>query len=280
MKNSTKEFNRESLRQAQKIMLYIMKRIHEVCVKNNIRYWLDYGTLLGAVRHDGFIPWDDDMDISMMREDYEKFCKIAPQELGDEFFWQTRDTEPDFAWEYGKVRLKNTLWLEKKWVKSPFEHKGMFVDIHPCDPFPKTKLSMLYLTIFSTLCNVLLNYKIKKACTNKLFFKIVTIISSMIFSKKFCADWMIKKVKKLQKLKNKSPMCGKLFDASPGNWCERSVFDKLVLKRFEDTEFYIPEKYDIRLSKLYGNYMTPPAEGQCSGHHNIVDFDFGKYDSL
>ena len=67
-----------------------MKRIHAVCVEYNIKYWLDYGTLPGAIYHDGFIPWDDDMDICMMREDYEKFCKIVPAALGEEFFWQTK----------------------------------------------------------------------------------------------------------------------------------------------------------------------------------------------
>ena len=77
------------LKKMQKTLLFMMKRVHEVCVKHNIKYWLDYGSLLGAIRHNGFIPWDDDLDIGMMREDYKRFCQIAPAELGDDFFIQT-----------------------------------------------------------------------------------------------------------------------------------------------------------------------------------------------
>ena len=124
------DISREDLRQAQKIMLYIMKKIHEVCVKHNIKYWLDYGTLLGAIRHDGFIPWDDDLDICMMREDYEKFNKVAQAELGDEFFWQTPETDTDLCYEYGKVRLNGTLWQETVWMHTDkLKNYGLFIDV-------------------------------------------------------------------------------------------------------------------------------------------------------
>lgn len=90
----------------QHIELEILKKIDEVCKKHNINYWLDSGTLLGAVRHQGFIPWDDDIDIGMLREDYEKFLKVAQKDLGDDYFLQTRSTDKNYPLVFAKVRKK------------------------------------------------------------------------------------------------------------------------------------------------------------------------------
>lgn len=88
----------------QKIELEILKKIDEVCKKHNIKYWIDSGTLLGAVRHKGFIPWDDDIDIAMLREDYEKFLKVAQKDFGNEYFLQTKNTDKKYPLFYAKVR--------------------------------------------------------------------------------------------------------------------------------------------------------------------------------
>ena len=77
----------KDLRKAQLLMLKILKEVHKICEENNIKYFLSDGTLIGAIRHQGFIPWDDDLDIGMLREDYEKFCKIAPQILSENFIF-------------------------------------------------------------------------------------------------------------------------------------------------------------------------------------------------
>jgi phosphorylcholine metabolism protein LicD len=107
------------------------------------------------------------MDICMMRDDYEKFCKIAPQALGKEFFWQTKDTDPAFFPEYGKVRLNGTLWEENILSRSPIAHKGLFVDIFPMDPFPENAKTIRYLDRKSKLYSAVLNYKIHKIVSPK-----------------------------------------------------------------------------------------------------------------
>ncbi|MEG0290920.1 MAG: LicD family protein, partial [Erysipelotrichaceae bacterium] len=85
------------LAQMQGRMLVVMKKIHEICEKHNLKYWLVYGSLLGAIRHEGFIPWDDDMDIMMPRKDFNTFASIAQKELGEDFFFQTPNTDHNYT---------------------------------------------------------------------------------------------------------------------------------------------------------------------------------------
>ena len=81
---------------AQKVMLEILVEIHRICVENDITYWLEAGTLLGAIRHKGFIPWDDDCDVSMPRKDYERFLQIAQEKLPETMFLQTKETDKEY----------------------------------------------------------------------------------------------------------------------------------------------------------------------------------------
>ena len=106
------DMDRETLRQVQLDQLEIAKDIKRVCEENGIRYHLAFGSLLGAVRHKGFIPWDDDMDFGMLREDYERFLEIAPKKLKDEFFLQTWHTDPYYPLAFAKVRKKGTVFQE------------------------------------------------------------------------------------------------------------------------------------------------------------------------
>ena len=106
-----RETGETPLRQAQLVMLRMLKIIDYICRKHDLRYWLCSGTLLGAVRHQGFIPWDDDLDICMLREDYNRFIQIAPLEFPTDIFLQTQETDPsyDYLPLPCKVRDKNSL---------------------------------------------------------------------------------------------------------------------------------------------------------------------------
>ena len=275
------DISREDLRQAQKIMLYIMKKIHEVCVKHTIRYWLDYGTLLGAIRHDGFIPWDDDLDIGMMREDYEKFNKVAQAELGDEFFWQTPETDPGCIYEMGKVRLNETIWLEKDCIATGMLHFGLFIDVFPMDPFPANALKRKFMTFLcDKIYRRIILYKIFLK-TSPSFFK-RTIMQIVTKSVPLCVlkSVLRKTVTNLQKYKNKSCLVSKICLDTKRDLCDKSMFDELVLHKFEDVEFYVPARYDERLKMLFNNYMQLPPEDKRYGHHGILKYDFGKYKDL
>ncbi len=118
---------------AQKVMLEILLEIHRICEKHNIPYTLIAGTLLGAVRHKGFIPWDDDCDIAMMREDYERFLLVAPKELSEDYFLQTKQTDKCYPLNFAKVRKNNTVLIETGETGEENYHHGIFVDIFPFD---------------------------------------------------------------------------------------------------------------------------------------------------
>lgn len=129
-------FNKnKDVAEAQKIMLEILVEVHRVCVKNNITYWLQAGTLLGAIRHKGFIPWDDDCDIAMPRKDYEKFLQIASKELKEDMFLQTKNTDKDYPLPWAKVRKNNTILIEKGESGKENYHHGVFIDIFPFDSY-------------------------------------------------------------------------------------------------------------------------------------------------
>ena len=124
--------DKEILRRLQLTQLDIAKEIKRVCEKNDIKYWLESGTLLGAVRHKGFIPWDDDLDIAMRRDDYERFKKIAPRDLSSEYFFQSWETDENFGLPFAKVRKRKTIYKEIK-AKNSKANNGIFVDIFPYD---------------------------------------------------------------------------------------------------------------------------------------------------
>ena len=129
----------KELRQAQLIMLEMLVEFDAICQKHNLKYWLDSGTLLGAVRHKGFIPWDDDIDLSMPVEDYNKFIEIGASELSENIFFQTKETDPNFKFDYMKLRSNRASIVEfHEEGRDVGYHQGVFIDIFPMLTLPNS----------------------------------------------------------------------------------------------------------------------------------------------
>ena len=130
-----RKLSEAEIKHMQELELEMACELDRVCRKNNINYVIYGGTLLGAVRHGGFIPWDDDMDIAMLREDYEKFKKHINELNPDICYFQDHDTDPEYIWGYAKLRRTGT-----KYVRAGQEHlkyrNGVFIDIEPMDDVP------------------------------------------------------------------------------------------------------------------------------------------------
>lgn len=128
--------SQETLRACQLKQLEILKEIDRVCRELDIPYWLDGGTILGAVRHGGFIPWDDDIDIAMTVEGLQRFCQKAPSLLHNDLFLQTQESDPGAKEPIVKVRDLHTLYIEKGDTFAIEYKKGIYVDIFPFEPSP------------------------------------------------------------------------------------------------------------------------------------------------
>lgn len=130
------ELNKSTLRQLQMIELEMLVEVDRICKKCGIKYNIIAGTLLGAVRHKGFIPWDDDADIALLRPEYEKFRKACKTELDTgRFYFQDHRNTPGYRWGYGKLRRKDTLFLRANQEHMPYS-QGVFIDIFPLDGVP------------------------------------------------------------------------------------------------------------------------------------------------
>ena len=148
----------ELLREAQLIMLKMLVEFDAICTNHNLQYWLDSGTLLGAVRHKGFIPWDDDIDLSMPLEDYNKFKEIVKvkDELSQNIFFQTTKTDTAFPFDYIKLRSNKAKIVEfHEKEKKVAYHQGVFIDIFPMLTLPNTKFyQQFYNDIFKVIRSV------------------------------------------------------------------------------------------------------------------------------
>ena len=127
-------FNPEGslLRRHQMVMLEMVKELDRICKKHDIPYFLYGGTLLGAFRHNGFIPWDDDLDVAMLRSDYKRLAKVLPDELPEHIAFQNNDTDKNYFSFIAKLRDRRS-YLEEEEFDSVFKERGIFIDIFPLD---------------------------------------------------------------------------------------------------------------------------------------------------
>ena len=133
-----KRFNPEGslLRRQQMRMLEILLEVDKICQKHQIPYWLSSGTLIGAMRHDGFIPWDDDLDIEMMRDDYLRLMAILPKELPEWLALQNDETDSNYFYYYAKVRDRRSRMLEQNGYDRLWKEQGIYIDIFPMEQHP------------------------------------------------------------------------------------------------------------------------------------------------
>jgi lipopolysaccharide cholinephosphotransferase len=238
------------LREAQLIMFDMLVEFDKICRKHNLQYWLDSGTLLGAIRHNGFIPWDDDIDLSMPVEDYREFARIAKDELPEGIFFQNKITDPSFPFDYMKLRSERATIVEFHEAGRDVDyHQGVFVDIFPMFAINETKLNHFF---YEKSFSIIRFFSAKKFdCT-----RIRKVIKKSI--EKLHVGWD-------KKIGTNVIYSGKMPDVA-GAFNYNAIYP-LVKMEFEGREFPVPNDPHHYLSTLYSfDYMELPPEDKRATH--------------
>ena len=244
-------------RDLQLKILEIVKYINELCKKHNIEYYMIYGSTLGAIRHKGFIPWDDDFDIGMTYENYIKFINVCDKELDTKkYFLQRPETEPNYYLSFMKLRDITTTLVEEANKDINITY-GVYVDIFPIVGVPKNKIKRKILEInraFALSANTnIINNKFLSGVF-KIILKIVGKRRILNICRKNCVKYSC----------NDYEDWNFIFD---GDGMERNMTTKSIMGvptrvEFEGLKLPVPEKYDEYLIHIYGDYMKIPSKEQ------------------
>ena len=261
-----KRFNPDGslLRRQQMRMLEILVEVDKICKKHDIPYWLSSGTLIGAFRHNGFIPWDDDLDIEMLRKDYLHLLQVLPDELPDWLALQNDETDPAYFFFFTKVRDRRSRMLEQNGYDRMWKEQGIFIDILPVEQHP----IWLHKLTEKSVGHM---YKIWRTSTDD--------------------QKAIKKVRRIFDLNNKilfpclrailSPLTShfsplKTITSGMGIPFHNPRYAKeifpLTTHEFEGYEFPVPKDADAHLRHLYGDYMQLPDLNKLSLHVGELEF--------
>uniref|UniRef100_A0AB33JC82 Phosphorylcholine transferase LicD n=1 Tax=Prevotella sp. GTC17259 TaxID=3236795 RepID=A0AB33JC82_9BACT len=254
------------------VELDLLKKLVDICKKHDLRVWIEGGTLLGAVRHQGFIPWDDDIDVSMPRPDYEKLKLICAEELEAPYFLQTAYNDEHYCCGHAQLRNSNTTGVRPSDCYRPY-NQGIFIDIFILDGIPDdmAERKQLFKEVHRRLCRLKsIDYPI-----------LISGRLGLLFRK----WWWRRKVSKygfanlykyvddllLQHSWENSQRVGYVCFGNENFVWDKHIYDHTAMLSFEGMQVPAPAGYDVYLKQVYGpNYMTPV---QCPNMHGTVVFD-------
>lgn len=262
--------SKATLQEHQAALYELLQVLDEICRKHQIRYMLFAGTALGAVRHRGFVPWDDDLDVVMLRPEYERFLAVAEQELDREEFFLQKEFSEHWPMFFSKLRKNNTTCLERYIPKDPLMHQGIYIDIFPCDNLAEGKM-------FPKLQFLASKVVIAKSLDRRGY------LTDSVMKKGFmivCRNLPVNFLKQMaqQPERTDSEYVHTFFGGAARY--EKNVFPRRWLEEtvelpFEGGSFPVSAFYDELLTGIYGDYMTPPPEQARSMkvHAEFVDLE-------
>jgi len=277
-----KQFNQKNniypIRDIQKVQLEILLEFDRICKKNNIKYQLFAGTLLGAIRHKGFIPWDDDVDVCLLRKDYKRFIKSCKIDLKAKYFLQTFETDKNYVMQFAKIRKNNTKFVERGTSKCNI-HQGIYIDVFPLDNvlpdkfIGKVQQKLLYIVGRTNLSRVKMHCMHAKKPTEKYLSFIMHYLLKLVPK-----NWTDRLQTKIACMFEKQDT---KYITHLTNGASKNTYNRYMMKKvefyntinvnFEQGNFPIPKNYDEVLTRLFGDYMTPPPVNEQLAHHKIIE---------
>ena len=275
MEKSTKDITPNQLHNK---LIPMIQWFHDFCTANNIRYYAVGGTALGAVRHQGFIPWDDDIDVGVPRKDYNRLIALAKTIPDDcPFRIEAPLEKDDFIYPYAKIFDTGTTLIEN--VKKPFK-RGVFIDVFPLDGIGNNEAECKKTYNKNRKHMALLHAKVFLLHKDDGFVKRVFYFAVSTF--RFLLGGHKHSLKKIINICERKPFDDYAFAGNlVGAWKKKEImkkewFGEPTLAKFETTQIFIPQDYDSYLSHLYGNYMQLPPVEKRKSHHDYLLLDLNK----
>lgn len=269
----------KELRKVQLLQLEMAKEVKRICEKYGISYFLDAGSMLGAVRHKGFIPWDDDLDIGFLKEEYDKFATAARTDLNEKYYLHDSSVDDAYGLTFGKIRLRGTRFVENMSEKNSAA-KEIYIDLFPYDNRAENereaRKEAAQFRVYAHLLMIKCRMYVWKGQGVKKWLKFLPFcVLSLLYTKQ-------KLRKKIEQITSKH--AGErssevyIHDGTAAYYWHfpRGLIENLQEAEFEGELFPIPEDYDKFLTIAYGNYMELPPENKRKTH-NIIELDFGEW---
>lgn len=265
-----------------KVLLSAMKDIDKICRENGLKYYLHAGTLLGAINHKGFIPWDDDVDLTIFREDYEKLAEIINRDYKEKYFLQTYESDEYYRNNRAVLRISGTK-LKFMHETENIEHQEIGVDIAPLYAVPDSKFFQKIQQGLIWILDAAVQIKYKDIIPQKIWTKCISVIS--LFPRKVIGRWMDFVMKHMGKRNSKyvgilcytgkNPYTGRsgyYNDVMPREW-----YQEVAELPFEDTKFMAISSPEKDLISRYGeHYAEPYPEEKRITKHDVAEYEISE----
>jgi lipopolysaccharide cholinephosphotransferase len=259
------------LRDLQLVELSILREFVRVCEAHGLRYYIAYGTLLGAVRHHGFIPWDDDIDVTMPRSDYNRLAELCVTELQPGFRWQSYKTDRHYPHMFGKLLKGDTVLRHAQEEHLPFQ-QSVYIDVFPMDGAPGTPWAEAAQRAIIRICRARLNKEITRDGRRRRLVQVVRIIPRGFAIAVFEALTRLTATERSARWVCVAGPYGYHRRRFPSDW-----FGPGAVQTFEDLTVIGPLNWDGYLAQLYGDYMTPPPASDQISNHEVVELRLGAH---
>ena len=253
----------------------ILKEFDRLCRGNGLKYSVAYGTMIGAVRHKGFIPWDDDVDVWMQRSDIGKLKEICKTQMNENFFYQTNETDSEYFYLLDKIRENNTVFRES-FVSKYKIHHGVYIDIFPLDYMPDNLVHRYFHYLHYRFYRAGLMAKYLDINYRTGLKKVMARLVRIAYAP-FSVEFLYKKANKTaSKYDKKTGYLANLASASA--WRDvfpASIYEKVSSVPFEDMEVLCIDEYDRYLTDIYGAYMKLPPVERRNTRHSLTELRLG-----